>query len=81
MSELISNLLVILLVAASAAYALWRLGPQALRRWLRAQYCRLRSIEDQPTGGLSACDVCGACGTHRSARRRSADRTKTLPIR
>jgi hypothetical protein len=75
MSDLLSNILVILAVAASALYALWRLGPQALRKWLRAQYCRLLSIEDRSQAPSSACDTCGACGPRPAHRRSKHART------
>jgi hypothetical protein len=70
MSELISNIIVIAAIVVSAGYATWRLGPQSLRKWLHAQYCRFFSIKDQSQANLSACDVCGACVTRKPAHKK-----------
>jgi hypothetical protein len=70
MSETISNVIVIAAIAVSAAYAIWRMGPRSLRRWLHAKYCQLFAIEDQTQANLSACDTCGACVTRKPAHRK-----------
>jgi hypothetical protein len=61
MSEDIANALVIIAIAVSACYAVWRLGPRKMRDGVRM---RLRKALPRVFGNLSdssgsACDACG----------------------
>ena len=66
MSAVLANSIVVIAIAVSLCYAVWRLGPRKMRDALRA---RLRTtlpsvfgnLEDSSSG--SACDACGGgCG-------------------
>jgi hypothetical protein len=62
MSAVLSNLVVIVAIAVSLCYAVWRLGPRKMRDALRA---RLRTTLPSMFGNLtdsstdSGCDACG----------------------
>jgi hypothetical protein len=62
MSAVISNSIVIIAIAVSAGYAVWRLGPRKMRDALRA---RLRTALPSVFGNMAdnssagACDACG----------------------
>ena len=55
MSELLANSIVIIAIAVSAGYAVWRLGPRKMRDALRARL----NLRDSSSG--SGCDACGGC--------------------
>ena len=62
MSDVIANAVVILAIALSACYAVWRLGPRKMRDSVRM---RLRKALPAVFGNLSdssgsACDACGS---------------------
>lgn len=54
MSTVLSNLAVVIAIAVSLCYAVWRLGPRKMRDALRARFNLKAS-----TG--SGCDACGGC--------------------
>jgi hypothetical protein len=54
MSTVLSNLVVILAIAVSLCYAVWRLGPRKMRDALRARF-KLKP------GTASGCDACSGC--------------------
>ena len=61
MSDVIANAVVIIAIAVSACYAVWRLGPRKMRDGVRL---RLRKALPGVFGNLgdssgSACDACG----------------------
>ena len=64
MSAMLSNAIVVIAIAVSLCYAVWRLGPRKMRDALRV---RLRTtlpsvfgnLTDSSTG--SGCDACGGC--------------------
>jgi hypothetical protein len=61
MSDVIANTVVIIAIAVSACYAVWRLGPRKMRDSVRM---RLRKTLPGVFGNLSdssgsACDACG----------------------
>ena len=62
MSDLLANSLVVIAIAASAGYAVWRLGPRTMRDAVRM---RLRKAMPSVFGNLadsssgSGCDACG----------------------
>jgi hypothetical protein len=64
MSAALSNSIVIIAIAVSLCYSLWRLGPRRMRDSVRM---RLRkalpgvfgNLSDSSSGG--ACDACGGC--------------------
>lgn len=64
MSAVLSNSIVMIAIAVSLCYAVWRLGPRKMRDALRA---RLRSTLPSVFGNLtdtssgSGCDACGGC--------------------
>ena len=63
MSGMLSNSIVVIAIAVSLCYAVWRLGPRKLRDALRA---RLRTSLPSVFGNLtdssgSGCDACGGC--------------------
>jgi hypothetical protein len=64
MSAVLSNLVVVIAIAVSLGYAVWRLGPRKMRDALRA---RLRTTLPSVFGNLtdsssgSGCDACGGC--------------------
>lgn len=55
MSDVLANSIVIIVVAVSAGYAVWRLGPRKMRDALRARF----NLRDSSSG--SGCDACGGC--------------------
>ena len=64
MSAVLSNTIVIIAIAVSLCYSVWRLGPRRMRDSVRM---RLRkalpgvfdNLSDSSSGG--ACDACGGC--------------------
>ncbi|HEY7642811.1 MAG TPA: hypothetical protein VH814_23960 [Steroidobacteraceae bacterium] len=64
MSAALSNSIVVIAIAVSLCYAVWRLGPRKMRDALRA---RLRATLPSVFGNLSdgssgsGCDACGGC--------------------
>ena len=64
MSEVLANSIVVIAIAMSLCYAVWRLGPRKLRDALRT---RLRTTLPSVFGNLSdsssgsGCDACGGC--------------------
>jgi hypothetical protein len=54
MSTVLANLVVIIAIAVSLCYAVWRLGPRKMRDALRARF------NLQPSAG-SGCGACGGC--------------------
>jgi hypothetical protein len=56
MSAVLSNLVVIIAIAVSLCYAVWRLGPRKMRDALRARF-NLKA----GSGSGSGCDACGGC--------------------
>lgn len=64
MSAALSNVLVIIAIAVSLCYSVWRLGPRrmrdSVRMWLRkALPSVFGNLSDSSSGG--ACDACGGC--------------------
>lgn len=62
MSAVISNSIVILAIALSLCYSVWRLGPRKLRDAIRARLSKalpsvFGNLNDSSSG--SACDACG----------------------
>jgi hypothetical protein len=64
MSTALSNSIVVIAIAVSLCYSVWRLGPRRMRDSLRM---RLRKALPRVFGNLSdgssggACDACGGC--------------------
>jgi hypothetical protein len=56
MSGVVANSIVVIAIAASLCYAVWRLGPRKMRDALRARF------NLKPSSG-SGCDACGGCAT------------------
>jgi hypothetical protein len=54
MSTVLSNLLVVIAIAVSLGYAVWRLGPRKMRDALRARF-------NLKAGTGSGCDACSGC--------------------
>ena len=54
MSTVLANLVVILAIAVSLCYAVWRLGPRRMRDALRARF-------NLKPGTASGCDACTGC--------------------
>ena len=54
MSDVLSTAIVVIAIAVSAAYAVWRLGPRKMRDALRMRFGKL---PDSSSG--SGCDACG----------------------
>ena len=54
MSTVLSNLVVIIAIAVSLCYAVWRLGPRKMRDALRARF-------NLKADAGSGCDACGGC--------------------
>jgi hypothetical protein len=54
MSAVLSNLVVIVAIAVSLCYAVWRLGPRKMRDALRARF-------NLKAGSGSGCDACSGC--------------------
>jgi hypothetical protein len=62
MSIVLSNLLVIIAIAVSAGYAVWRLGPRKMREAVRGRLSKAMpsvfgNLSSSSSGG--ACDACG----------------------
>ena len=62
MSAAISNSIVIIAIALSLCYSVWRLGPRKMRDAVRAQLSKAMpsvfgKLNDSSSGG--ACDACG----------------------
>ena len=53
-STVLSNLLVVIAIAMSLCYAVWRLGPRKWRDALRARF----NLKAGTGGGCDACDGC-----------------------
>ncbi|HEX4971911.1 MAG TPA: hypothetical protein VFV69_12720 [Steroidobacteraceae bacterium] len=64
MSEVLANSIVVIAIAMSLCYAVWRLGP---RKWRDALRTRLRTTWPGVFGNLgdsspaSGCDACSGC--------------------
>ena len=64
MSTMLSNAIVIIAIAVSLCYSVWRLGPRRMRDSVRM---RLQKVLPRVFGNLSnssasgACDACGGC--------------------
>jgi hypothetical protein len=64
MSTVLSNAIVIIAIAVSLCYSVWRLGPRRMRDGVRM---RLQKVLPRVFGNLSnnsssgACDACGGC--------------------
>jgi len=54
MSEVLANSIVIIAIAMSLCYAVWRLGPRKWRDALRARF----NLKAGTGGGCDACDGC-----------------------
>jgi hypothetical protein len=67
MSSVLSNLILIIAIAVSLCYAVWRLGPRRMRDALRARF------NLKPSTG-SGCDACSGGGCAPTARNDSATR-------
>jgi len=66
MSVVIGNAIVIVAVAASTFYAVWRLGPRSLRERMRVRLARyipmMRLYPDfMRKGSAGGCSDCGTC--------------------
>lgn len=59
MSGVLSNLIVIIAIAVSLCYAVWRLGPRKLRDALRARL----NLKPSPASGCDACSGGGCAPT------------------
>ena len=55
MSAVLSNLIVVIAIAVSLCYAVWRLGPRKMRDALRTRF----NLGD--SSSASGCDACGGC--------------------
>jgi hypothetical protein len=63
MNEVLANSIVVIAIAMSACYAVWRLGPRKMHDALRT---RLRTTLPSVFGNLSSssgsgCDACAGC--------------------
>lgn len=83
MSAALANTIVVIAIALSSCYAVWRLGPRKMRDALRA---RLRTtlprlfanLDDSSSGG--GCDACGGGGCAPTTKNEPAARKEHAVI-
>lgn len=76
MSGIVAEVLVALIVATSACYSLWRLGPRDIREAVLSLFGKVMpGLCSQRATPMSRCGACGGCdlATGRSVRARRAD--------
>jgi hypothetical protein len=66
MSDVIADLVVTLVVAASVGYSAWRLGPERMRQLIRLRFGRFLPAPLRSTSG-SACGGCNGCAAAKTA--------------
>jgi hypothetical protein len=69
MSSLLSNSIVVLAIAVSACYAVWRLGPRRMRDALRMRLHKaLPGVVGASTASTASCDACEGCASTPNAQ-------------